>query len=85
MGWWPLFMPSFKFFLSLRSYRFPIPVVQVRLFNSGDVYPICPRCRRCLNREYMAFCDCCGQKLSWSLLPFAREIKGPSRHSSPGA
>ena len=28
-------------------------------------YPICPRCRTSLEREYQSFCDRCGQALSW--------------------
>lgn len=30
-----------------------------------DSYPVCPACNRTLDRESMAYCDRCGQKLSW--------------------
>lgn len=53
------------------SYRIPLQVIQVRLFRSGDSYPVCPRCNSSLEREYMQFCDRCGQRLGWSLLPIA--------------
>lgn len=26
---------------------------------------VCPSCRNTIDREYVAFCSCCGQKLSW--------------------
>ena len=28
-------------------------------------YYVCPRCKITLEREFMAFCDRCGQKLDW--------------------
>lgn len=42
-------------------------VVEVRLFQSGAAYPMCPRCRVTLEREYQNFCDRCGQKLKWAV------------------
>lgn len=36
---------------------------QIQLQNS--TYPICPRCSIMLEREWMKFCDNCGQKLDW--------------------
>lgn len=29
-------------------------------------HPICPRCGIMLEREWMKFCDNCGQKLDWT-------------------
>ena len=29
------------------------------------VFPICPRCDAILEREFLAFCNCCGQRLHW--------------------
>lgn len=31
----------------------------------GDVYPLCPTCNQSFEREYMAYCSRCGQKLGW--------------------
>ena len=47
------------------SYRVPRSVTKVLLHRSGDCYPICPRCDCTLDREYMGFCDRCGQRLAW--------------------
>ena len=50
---------------SIVGFRTPMPVVETLLLNNGDVFPICPRCTISLDREYMKFCDRCGQKLNW--------------------
>lgn len=42
-------------------------VTQVRVYPKGDSYPVCPRCGRSLDREYMNFCDFCGQRLAWEV------------------
>ena len=47
------------------SYRLPMAVSEIRVFYKHDGYPVCPRCRRILDREYMYFCDRCGQNLMW--------------------
>lgn len=49
------------------DYRKAMSVVEVRLFQSGAAYPMCPRCRITLEREYQNFCDRCGQKLKWAV------------------
>ena len=51
------------------SYRFPKPVIKVLLLPNNDSFPLCPRCGISLEREYMAFCDRCGQHLAWNLFP----------------
>lgn len=66
-----------SFFLSAISYRIPLSVRKNLLLESGDSYPICPRCDDLLDREYMTFCDCCGQKLAWNLWEFATELHAP--------
>ena len=63
---------SFRFAMEAVSYRIPLQVTQVRLFASGDSYAVCPRCGKCLDREYMGFCDICGQKLAWNVFPLAQ-------------
>lgn len=49
------------------SFRRSMAVTEVVLFPR-DIYPYprCPRCRRTIDREYMGFCDRCGQKLDWT-------------------
>ena len=50
------------------TFRAPMRVTQVRCLRwpCGIVsFPVCPRCRITLEREYQAFCDRCGQCLSW--------------------
>ncbi|MBQ4553176.1 MAG: helix-turn-helix transcriptional regulator [Clostridia bacterium] len=47
------------------SYRQPMEVVAFYQLPHEDVYGICPRCRAIIDREYQAYCDSCGQQLSW--------------------
>lgn len=48
-----------------QSYRFPLAVTEIFLFYNGDTFPVCPRCRITLEREYQSYCDRCGQRLDW--------------------
>ena len=53
------------------SYRDPMSVTAVRYYSGCPKlfsYPICPRCKQPMEREYQSFCDHCGQKLDWSQL-----------------
>lgn len=68
--------PSFFYAV---SYRIPLPVVEVVVFRSGDGYCVCPRCDSLLDREYMRFCDRCGQHLAWELLDHARVVQASRR------
>lgn len=52
----------------LLSYRQPLGVREILVYRSGQAYPVCPRCRSSLDREYMRFCDRCGQRLNWAHL-----------------
>ena len=50
------------------KYRIPMNVTKSMSFYSFgrySSYPICPRCKITVEREYMAFCSRCGQKLDW--------------------
>ena len=50
------------------AYRQPLPVTQIRCFRfaSGLTgFPVCPRCRCTMEREYQSHCDRCGQTLDW--------------------
>ena len=51
------------------AYRRPLAVAEILLFPNGETFPICPRCRRTLSREYQHYCDRCGQRLGWSTYP----------------
>ena len=48
------------------SFRISLQVTEMVLYSSGDTYPLCPKCRTPLDREYQHFCDRCGQRLDWS-------------------
>ena len=57
------------FFQLLLSYRMPMMVKDMLIFRrypENDIYYRCPRCQKLLDREFMAYCDCCGQCLDWS-------------------
>ena len=57
------------FFQLLMTYRAPMMVkdmVAFYHFPEDDVYYRCPRCQQLLAREFMAYCDRCGQCLDWS-------------------
>ena len=51
---------------SALSYRIKRAVTEaVRYSPGGYSYPLCPRCRRGLEREFVGFCDRCGQRVDW--------------------
>ena len=47
------------------SYREPLRVTEIILLLNGDRFPVCPRCKVTLEREYQSYCDRCGQRLNW--------------------
>ena len=58
-------------------YRLPIAVTEIHVFpycSGGPSYPVCPRCGATMEREYMAFCSRCGQKLEWRRYSYARVV-----------
>ena len=60
------------------SYRIALPVTQmVKYPTRGYCYPICPRCKRSMDREYVSFCDRCGQKLDWGDIDNAQILTAP--------
>lgn len=63
--------------ISAFLYRMPLPVTKVLVFSHGDSYPICPRCDCTVDREYMRFCDRCGQRLCWELFDHANVVHAP--------
>ena len=64
---------SMRLFTEAVTYRVPLPVIKVIAYTN-DVYPICPRCDVSLEREYMSFCDRCGQKLNWDFFDYAKVV-----------
>ncbi len=47
------------------QYRIPMAVTAFLVYKSRTSHYLCPRCRISLDREFTAFCDRCGQCLSW--------------------
>ena len=45
-------------------YRIPMQVTRLKQYRDTSYY-ICPRCNITMEREFMAYCDRCGQCLSW--------------------
>ena len=64
---------------SVSFVRNPKRVMAVLTFQSGTSYPICPRCDCSMDREYMRYCDRCGQRLSWERYDTAAVIYAPRR------
>ena len=60
--------------LILAGYRMKIPVTEVILFPDGSSYYVCPRCHITMEREFMNFCDRCGQHLDWKDYKKARIV-----------
>ena len=51
------------------SYRLPMKVKELFViprWPMDDAFYRCPRCQRLLEREFMAYCDYCGQCLDWN-------------------
>lgn len=48
------------------SYRTPLAVTDILRLPNGWDFPVCPRCKITLEREYQHFCDRCGQCLDWN-------------------
>lgn len=50
------------------AYRVPMKVTELMVFRYAfreTGYYVCPRCRITMERELLAYCDRCGQKLDW--------------------
>ena len=49
-------------------YRTPMRVREIMVFpamRGRPAFAVCPRCGITMEREYVAYCDRCGQCLSW--------------------
>lgn len=71
--------PRKPFYIAAHLYRLPMQVRERMVFLNGDSYPICPRCDALVDREYLRFCDQCGQRLGWEFFDFAQIIHTPRR------
>lgn len=47
------------------AYREPMAVREIFYFRNSGSFPVCPRCHISLEREYVNYCDRCGQRLDW--------------------
>ena len=50
------------------SYRHKLRITAVRAYKSHfglTSFPVCPRCKKTMEREYQSYCDRCGQALLW--------------------
>ena len=56
------------FFQLLMTYRTPMMVDEAILYPKAfgyNIYYCCPRCQNTLERDFVAYCDRCGQCLNW--------------------
>lgn len=63
------------------SYRHKLRIKAVRAYQSHfglSSFPICPRCKITMEREYQSFCDRCGQALHWKGFGKAKDVRSPS-------
>ena len=76
-----LFLPAlfWNLLLLLSSYRLLMPVAEVIVFSNGHAYYVCPRCGITLEREFVAYCDRCGQHLDWRGYKKAKVVYPGSR------
>ena len=51
--------------------------------NRIDSYYRCPRCKITMEREFIRYCDRCGQCLDWSRHDWAKIIR-PGQKTGPG-
>lgn len=61
-------LPLFNSYFFLISYRSPMRITEMMVYMTmygRTGYYVCPRCRVTLERDYMSFCDRCGQRLNW--------------------
>lgn len=64
------------------AFRVPMPVTQIRLFQTDGAYPVCPQCGISMEREHQSFCSRCGQRLDWknykrAQIIFPQKIEDP--------
>ena len=75
----PVFL--WQYLRYLAEYRKELLITEVMVFPSGDAYYVCPRCNITLEREFMSYCNRCGQHLGGREYKKARIIH-PGRRKS---
>lgn len=75
----PVFL--WQYLRYLAEYRRELLITEVMVFPNGDAYYVCPRCNITLEREFMSYCDRCGQRLGWKEYKKA-EIIYPGKQKS---
>lgn len=60
--------------IPLAGYRTKMAVAEIMIFPDGNRYYVCPRCNVTMEREFMNFCDRCGQCLDWAEHKKARKV-----------
>jgi hypothetical protein len=71
--------------MEMIDYRTPRMVTEMVVYQNtfgANSYYICPRCDCPLDREFMHFCDRCGQKLGWQNFLHARIREHPKKNCS---
>ena len=58
--------PTLTDLLLSPTFRWPMKVKEVCIFQQGASFPRCPRCGITMEYEYQRFCKTCGQRLDWS-------------------
>lgn len=75
---------EFKRLRECESYRIPMEVDELRVFRSCsgvyDGYYVCSRCKITIEREFMSYCDRCGQKLNWKNYKKAKRVYFDARN-----
>lgn len=69
--WLVVLLKLLRFF---SDYRKALLVQELMVFPGGSGYYLCPRCRITLEREFVSYCDRCGQHLGWKRYRKARVI-----------
>ena len=70
---------TISLFAEAIAYRVPLPVTKIIVCADDTAYPLCPRCESAIEREYVFFCDQCGQKLNWDLFDYAKVVRPGSQ------
>ena len=71
LRFYPVAMGRYTRFLAMitreLSFRDPMDVTEIVYYRKNKAsFAKCPRCMSPLDREYVSFCDRCGQRLSWN-------------------
>ena len=68
-----------RFLQTLTQFRIPKLVSDLMIFPDTSFF-VCPQCGITLEREFMKYCDCCGQCLNWKNYKKPRIVYPGSRN-----